>query len=474
MRRVISVERMRAVEHAFIEKGETTGEMLMERAAHAIADLLLQMTPGGILFLCGPGNNGGDGYAAARLLVEAGRSAWIWTFANPEILKGDARINMERCAAMNIPIRRLLDLSEAVPEGCGAVVDALFGTGITRPIEALYADAVDWMNACGLPVLAVDMPSGTPEKMVKAAHTVTFHKSKFPHYLFPGRGNTGMLTIADIGIPDDPSPEDFFILEDADVPRLLPPRAQDAHKGTCGHVLLLAGSFGMAGAAALCANASLRGGAGLVTTLCPREIIPTVQALAPCGTCAPTDQLEALLPGKASIGAGPGLGRSWDMEASLRTLLLVDIPQVWDADALNWLAQNPEPLDERFILTPHPGEAARLLDTPVQNITRNPIEAALSLRQRFGAVILLKGATTVIVGRDGNVFNLSGSPGMATGGSGDVLTGIIAALLAQGLSTLDAARLGAFLHGLAGEKAAEERGIRSMTALDLLAALRIE
>ncbi len=474
MRSAITVQRMRDIEQAYMETSGTPGLVLMERAARAVADTLLTMTQGGALFLCGPGNNGGDGYAAARLFAEAGRNAWIWTVANPEMLQGDARANMERCASMKLPIRRLFDLSDAPPEGCAVVVDALFGTGLARPLDGLYADAAAWINTCGLPVLAVDMPSGTPELMVRADQTVTFHQAKLPHYLFPGRANSGKLLIADIGIPDAPSEDGYALLDESDVPRLLPPRPQDAHKGMCGHALLLAGSFGMAGAAALCANAALRGGAGLVTAVCPREIILAVQALAPCAMCALPDRLEDLLPGKAAIAAGPGLGRAWALDDALKTLLLVDIPQVWDADALRWLAENPESLDDRFLLTPHPGEAARLLGCGVPDITADPIAAAEALRARFGAVVLLKGATTVILGDGRRALNLSGTPGMATGGAGDVLTGLIAALLAQGLDPFDAASLGAFLHGRAGEAAAAARGIRSMTAEDLLHTLRID
>lgn len=474
MRRLITPERMRAAEQAFLAAGGATGLALMERAAHAVADALEKMTDQGALFLCGPGNNGGDGYAAARLFAEKGRKAVVWTLLNVDMLRGDARTNMERCAAMGIPIRRLFDMPEKPPEGVGAAVDALFGTGQNRPLEAPYDQAVRWLNASGLPVLSVDMPSGMGACMVRAEVTVTFHREKPQHLLFPGRVNAGKVVAQDIGLPDEAFPDDFLVLDDADIPRLLPPRPLDAHKGSCGHALLLAGSYGMAGAAALCAGGALRGGAGLCTVCCPDEILPTVQQLAPCAVCVPHGRLKNALQGKTTVAAGPGLGGGEELDSLLGALLLADKPQVWDADALNWLSKNPRPLGERFVLTPHPGEAARLLGVQTVEVAADPVGAAQALCDRFLAVTLLKGATTVVVSRDRRALNESGTPGMATGGSGDVLTGLIAALLAQGLSPFDAAALGAHLHGRAGEAAAARFGVRSMCATDLLSALRID
>ena len=474
---IITPETMRATETAFMQRTGTPGLLLMERAAQAVCDALLEMTDAGALFLCGPGNNGGDGYAAARLLAQAGRKACIWTLSNPEMLRGDAHANMLRCREMGIPVQRLFALDAPCPPDCGVVVDALFGTGLARPLSGLYADAADWMNACGLPVLAVDMPSGTKEKMVRAARTVTFHRLKPCHLLYTGRSCSGLVTVADIGI-EGGQEADYEALEDRDIPLLLPPRAPDAHKGDCGHVLALAGSRGMAGAAALCATAALRGGAGLATVCCPDDVLPVVQCLAPCATCVPHGSLETALAGKRAIAAGPGLGTG--AGPLLERLLEAPVPQVWDADALNWLGAHPRALGDRFVLTPHPGEAARLLGVSVAEVTDDPPLAAQRLFERYGAVALVKGATTAVhaggtaPGTGRRALNLSGTPGMATGGSGDVLTGLIAALLAQGLSPFDAARAGAFLHGRAGERAAAARGVRSMTAQDLLDMVRID
>lgn len=473
MKRIIAPERMRAAEAAFMRESGTPSIELMERAARAIASEL-NAFPGGALFLCGPGNNGGDGYAAARLLHERQRKTIIWSLCAPEALSGDAYENMLRCKRLQIPIHRVDAAQGPPPAGCAVVVDALFGTGLARPLSGLYAEAARWVNACGLPVLSVDMPSGTEKLLVRADVTVTFHRMKPCHLLFPGRESAGRIVIADIGLPDDAFPDDLELLEDQDIPRLLPKRVLDAHKGTCGHALVVAGSYGMAGAAALCANGALRGGAGLVTVLCPPEIMGIVQTLAPCAMCVTPDRLGGALHGKHSIAVGPGLGRSPELLPLLQALARHPAPQVWDADALNWLAEHPARLSIDCVLTPHPGEAARLLNCDAREVARDPMRAAEALHARYGAVALVKGATTAIAGAGRRALDISGSPGMATGGSGDVLTGIIAALLAGGLPAFDAAQAAALLHGRAGEAAAKARGVRSMTAMDLLDHLRIE
>lgn len=474
MFRLITPARMQAMERAFMQETGTPGLLLMERAATALVAALETLTTRGALFLCGPGNNGGDGYAAARLWHDMGHAAWIWTLSDPQALTGDARVNWERCVRTGIGVQWQETLPAAPPEECGAVVDALFGTGLARPLEGVYAGAVRWINACGLPVLAVDIPSGTPPLMVRADATVAFHRMKPQHLLMPGRMHAGQITVADIGLPYAGDGAEYEVLEPDDAGGLLDPRPTDAHKGTAGHALLLAGSTGMAGAAALSANAAIRGGAGLVSVACPAEIVPIVQTLAPCATCISPSSLRKSLTGKAAVGAGPGLGGADAIDDLLETLSSAPVAQVWDADALNWLAGHRRRLGERFVLTPHPGEAARLLGSSAHAIAENPIAAAEALHEQYGATILLKGAVTVILGEGRRALNNTGTPGMATGGSGDVLTGLILALLAQGLTPFAAAQSSALLHGLAGISAAKTRGIRSMNAWDLLDALHID
>lgn len=266
----------------------------------------------------------------------------------------------------------------------------------------------------------------------------------------------------------------YTLITESDINEILPERPFDAHKGSCGHAMIVAGSFGMAGAASLCVNAALRGGAGLVTAVCPKEIIPIIQILAPCAMCVPTEELRHSLPTKSAVAAGPGLGKCGAVTEMLQTLLAEPLPQVWDADALNWLSDHPQALSSHFVLTPHYGEAARLLRVSIQKIQENPADAAFQLHKQYGAVILLKGPVTLVTDGVYLACNITGTPGMATGGSGDVLTGLIAAFLAQNLSPYNAARAAAFLHGTAGEAAAASTGVRSMTAQDILNALGID
>lgn len=473
MKYVITAEEMKRTETEFMRRTGYPSLLLMEHAAQAVAEETRRLAESAVFF-CGPGNNGGDGYAAARLFAQAGGRAEVWALSDPEALRGDALTNARLCAALGVPVKRWTK-ETPLPQGRGAIVDAMFGTGLSRPLEGAYADAARQINVAGLPVVAVDMPSGTAELSVRADVTVTFHKMKLQHALFPGRENAGRVVVADIGIPEDG--EGFSVLEEGDVPALLPPRPRNAHKGTCGHALLIAGSRGMAGAAALCANAAMRAGAGLCTLLAAEETIPVLQQLAPCATCLPRESTppETALRGKAAFAAGPGLGRSAETARILTALCAEkNIPVVWDADALNWLSEQPQRLGENAVITPHPGEAARLLGCGTREITADPIAAAQALSEKFGCTALLKGAATVIVCGEKRALNLSGTPGLATGGSGDVLTGVIAGLLAQGLAPFDAARLGAFLHGRAGERAAQKRGVRSMLATDVAEALGIE
>ncbi len=474
MKRILTSEQMRLVEKAFMEKTGYPSLLLMEHAAQAVAQEALAMARDGAAFFCGPGNNGGDGYAAARLFWQAGRRCEVFALSDPEKLRGDALVNARLCRALGIPIRAWEEGTPLAPD-CSLVVDALFGTGLSRPLEGVYAAAVRFFNGCDLPVLAVDMPSGTPELMTRAQATVTFHRAKLCHMLFPGRENAGRLVVAPIGLPEDE--EGMTVLEEADVASLLPPRRRDAHKGTCGHVLVAAGSPGMAGAAALCANAAMRAGAGLCTLFCAKETMPILQTLAPCATCRLREEtrVEDALAGTSAVAAGPGLGMGRGSAAVLEALLRAkETAQVWDADALTYLSQNPAVLGERFIITPHPGEASRLLGIPAAQVAREPVDAALALSEKYACTALVKGATTVIAFQGQCALNTAGTQGMATGGSGDVLTGIIAGLLAQGVEPFLAARLGALLHGLAGERAAQRLGVRSMLAQDLLGSLCIE
>ena len=485
---------MREMERAFMEGTGYPPVLLMEHAAQAVAETLLRMTHAGAraTFVCGGGNNGGDGFAAARLWLARGGRARVVALQDISALSGDARLNAQLLSGMGAEILTGVDALLDLESPGEAVVDAIFGTGLTRDVRGDYALAVDWINRSGVPVLAVDIPSGVDGATgeirgcaVRATETVTFHRPKYGHYLFPGRTNTGKLTVADIGIfPEWDDADGARVLSDTDVQAMLAPRAQDAHKGSFGRVLIAAGSRGMAGAAALCALGCVRSGAGLTRVACPQGVLEIVQALCPCATATPLAEADGAIACEAQeeltrlarendvLAIGPGLSTKPGAWEAIRALVMSDQRKVLDADALNLLAQHPETMaGQNTVITPHPGEAARLLGVSIADITAAPLESAQELSQRTGAVVLLKGATSVITDGEEVTLNLTGCPGMAKGGSGDVLTGVIAALMAQGLAPYEAASLGAFLHGRAGERAQEAYGERAMTAMELSRAL---
>ncbi|MCL2544793.1 MAG: NAD(P)H-hydrate dehydratase [Clostridia bacterium] len=469
--------------------------LLMEHAAQAVVRAMRRMAPhrAHALFVCGPGNNGADGCAAARLWTQRGGRATVWLPSPPETLRGEAGIQARMLAHCGVAVALCAEDVPLMPEDAEVIVDALFGTGLQRPVEGNAAALVRAINGAGLPVAAVDIPSGIDGETgracgeaVRAHTTVTFHRPKPGHYFYPGRECAGRLIVADIGIR--PAWDDVpgnRVLEASDLPALLPARPHDGHKGTFGHVLVVTGSRGMAGAATLCAEAALRTGAGLVTVACPRSIVPIVQQRVPCAMAVGLPETDGRIDArgaemlaeaahsKDALAVGPGLGQGEDLLAALQPLLSRPLPMAIDADALNALAKaDALPwLGPNAVLTPHPGEMARLLRIGTDKVTGDPQAAAKALEERTGAAVLLKGATTVITGGGRTTFNCTGCDGMATGGSGDVLTGLVAGLCAQGMGVYDAASAAAWLHGRAGEHAAGWFGHRAMTAIDLLAAI---
>ena len=494
MHQTILPDEMKRLEQAYMDACGVPGALLMERAAQGIVEALRARCPGGrVLFLCGPGNNGGDGYAAARLWLETGGKAAVWELTSRTA--GDALMNRKLLLMAGV---QPLTLDEIPPlTDWDWIVDALYGTGLSREITGLGAELIEAVNASGVPVLAVDIPSGVSGEdgrclgpAVRARVTVTFHRVKQGLLLHEGVTNSGEIIRHPILIPQGwGDTEGLEVLEPEDIPALIPPRPLDGHKGTFGRAVIFAGSRGMAGAAALCANASIRGGAGLTTVLCRESILPIVQTLAPGATCVPLPEADGmLLPRAAELAErtlksadaaciGPGLGQGADVIPVLHRLMTAKCPVVWDADALNLLAARDEgyPLPENAVITPHPGEAARLLDCTPQEITDDPLAALDALHDRCGCTVLLKGARTLMTDGLRRAVNRHGTPAMGKGGSGDVLSGLLTALLARRLpegTPLRCAQLAALLHGLAGLRAAQNCGENSVTPQALIDAIQ--
>jgi NAD(P)H-hydrate epimerase len=379
------------------------------------------------------------------------------------------------------------------------LVDALFGTGLAKPVEGLYRQAIAWLNQQAGPVVAVDIPSGVDASngrilgtAVKAALTVTFAFAKVGQVSYPGAGMVGELVIVDIGIPGAVAGRlcpDHLLIDVEQGRRLLPKRQCDGHKGTFGHLLVVAGSTGKSGAAVMAAESGLRGGAGLVTLACPQSVQPVIASQLREVMTEPVpdirgelclQSLDALLAqaeGKQALAVGPGLGLGEEAGAVVRSLVEdSSLPMVIDADGLNALGGHLQCLgcrsDRALVLTPHPGEMSRLTGLPVADIQANRFNMAREFAVRHGVVLVLKGARTLTAAPDGRVnVNGSGHPGLASGGMGDVLTGLIGSLLAQGLPAYDAATLGVFLHGLAADRLLNSFGDAGLLATDLMCEL---
>ncbi len=499
MYRTITPEEMKRVERAIMQETGLPGLLLMEHAAMAVVKAvrrLMRGRQGQVLFLCGPGNNGGDGLAAARLWMNAGGQAQVWQLTSR--MTGDAGVNRQLLKKLwpETPVVRLSDTADKLPPigpEIGCIVDALFGTGLNQPVQGVAYALIKKVNESGLPVVAVDIPSGLSGltgmvmgEAVRAFVTVTFHRPKIGLYLNKGPEYAGRVKVADIGLSkvmDDAPGMDVLLPKDLGA--LLPPRRRDTHKGDYGRVLVVAGSAGMAGAASICALSALRTGAGLVTVACPENVVPIVQQVSPCATCLPLPMEGAAFAREAenlvyeaalradAVAVGPGLGAFPDRLPLLQAVKRAGKPAVWDADALNLLAVSRDmlPMAGTNIFTPHPGEAARLMQVSAGAVTADAAEAVQALWQTLGGVVLLKGATTLLYDGSRLAVNITGTPALAKGGSGDALTGILAALLAQGKELghppLMLAQIGCCLHGHAARRAEKATGQRGLLATDL-------
>jgi NAD(P)H-hydrate epimerase len=498
---VTSSAEMRRLDEATIRDHGVPGLTLMERAGTAAADVALTMlSPGArVVVLAGPGNNGGDGYVVARRLAERGHEVHVYLLAPEAKTKGDARTNLDAWRSMGGAVIEAATASAFAAHrsdlrSCHLYVDALFGTGLSDEVRSPYREAIELMNREGHPVVSLDIPSGVDGDRghvlgvaVRATATVTFGFPKRGHYLFPGADHVGRLSIADIGIPDaavrahEPR---AVLLSDDEVESLLPQRPRDAHKGTFGHLLIVGGAAGKTGAALLAARAAHRSGVGLVTAAAPREgqraldakVVETMTESLGDEAGAGAARVLTLSSGKRALAIGPGLGQGEGANLLMRAVMVsARLPTVLDADALNALAVDPTPLKEArapLVLTPHPGEMARLASVPLADVQADRFGVAERFAEEYGVTVVLKGAYTLIAEPSGRTWvNPTGNPGMATGGMGDVLTGVIGALLAQGLPAAEAARFGVYAHGLAGDLASERVGQVGLLASDVIDAL---
>ena len=495
--KLLSAEESRRLDRLTQEKFAVPSYSLMSRAGEAVALALAERWPeslaAGVLVVAGKGNNGGDGMVVARRLKDSGAKVRAVLLSRIAELKGDAALACREFLDAGGEVREALDESALAPifaEPAAILVDAVFGTGLNATVSGLPLRAIELINACRAPVVAVDIASGVNADTgaimgaaVSASLTVTFGLAKFGHFSYPGADFCGDLEIADIGFApaavEEISPRGRW-LESADVRPLIRPRSANSHKGMFGHTLVIAGSLGKGGAPLLAARGALRMGAGLVTVAIPESVATIVaggQAEIMTEPMPERDghfeatesiaRLNNVILGKDAVAVGPGIGVSDDTRQLIAFLIeqgaRPDRPLLIDADGLNALAEIGCEAASRargpVVLTPHPGEMARLLKSSTAEINADRITAARSLSQRTRAFVLLKGARSVIAGPGGETYiNSTGNPGMGTPGMGDALSGMIAALMGQRMRPLDALALGVFLHGYAADRVARSRG----------------
>ena len=443
-----------------------------------------------VMVFTGPGNNGGDSLALARMLAQEGYEVADYFLRFTDNISKSCRTNLERLQKIGkVPVT-MVKTEEELPEipADVLVIDGIFGSGLTRPLRGLPEKAVARINASGAVVIAIDVPSGLfgedntdndPTKILKARYTLTFQFPKLAFFFPENEDFAGEWVVLDIGLHPDiiaSTPTPYYYLTEEEVGRMIRPRRKFSHKGTYGHAMLISGSYGRMGAAVLASRACLRSGVGLLTVHVPRLGNDIMQTAVPEAMLDddPSDILFSDVPdltGYSAVGAGPALGTRSNPQKALHGLITgARVPLVLDADAINMLALHPEwyeELPEGTVLTPHPKEFERLAGPAVNGYDR--VHKAMDFAVKYKVIVVLKGAHTAIATPEGEVwFNMTGNPGMATAGSGDVLTGIILSLLAQRYPPTKAAMAGVFLHGLAGDLARDEKGEEALIASDII------
>ena len=506
--KVLTSEQMRKADEKTIKEMGIPGIVLMENAGiqvvEAIKEWLEPTQPLSVAIIAGKGNNGGDGMVVARHLLNRGHLPIVFLLAPADNVKGDARTNLEIVRKLDIPLIELPDERAWEEEGpdlssFDLIVDAIFGTGLTSPASGYYARVIDEVNQAPCPIVSVDIPSGLSGESsevigptISADLTVTFAYPKLPHILPPACEFVGDLVVADISMPPEAIRgigAKIELIEEDMLTGLLPPRHPNTHKGDYGHLLIVAGSPGKTGAAALAGEGALRIGAGLVTVACSKSLNPILEVKLTEVMTEPLPETEEqtiseealprlreLLKGKTALVIGPGLSRNEETTRLVQTLVTeAELPILIDADGVNAFIGAVDLLHgegREITITPHPGEMARLLNISASEVVKERLKIAKRFAEEHKIWVVLKGYRTIIASPAGEIYiNPTGNPGMASGGTGDVLSGIVGGLLAQGLPMREALILGVFLHGLAGDIAEEEIGEYPLAAGDLISYL---
>jgi len=501
--KIVSASEMRAIDRASSERFSVPSLTLMENAGATVSDYVLSHYPSAvrIVVFCGKGNNGGDGFVAARRLREQGKQVEVIVLADPNDLRGDAAVMFRKLPAAAIVVHSVEELrSDLVQLSLRAdlYLDALLGTGFKPPVSELYAEAIAIMNASQVPVIAVDIPSGADADttgaqsgtIARADAIVTFTAPRPAHVFSPL--TSGATSVGGIGSPGEAiiSSLQTNVITAHDIAPLIGPRPAESNKGSYGHVLVVGGSLGKAGAAAMAGMAALRAGAGLSTVATSKSVLGTVAGFHPelmteplpetdAGTISPNarQRLNELAKGLTVLAVGPGISRNPQTSDLVRSMVAsLQIPMVVDADALNAFEGRSDELngkDRTVVITPHPGEMARLTGSSVADVQKDRPGVARKFAREHQLIVVLKGHRTLVVRPDGEAWaNTTGNPGMATGGTGDILTGMVAGMLAQhGKNAFMAVLAAVHLHGLAGDVMRESVGEYSLVATDLLRGL---
>lgn len=498
--KIVTSEEMQRVDKDAQTRYGISGLILMENAGiqtvRHIEEKYGELKKKRVIVVSGKGNNGGDGFVIARHAANRDADVSVFLLADAKGISGDAKTNLVILKKMKVPVYTGISNLKGSLKESDLIVDAIFGTGLKTDVKGIYAKAIDLINKSGRPVIAVDIPSGIDADTgrikgiaVKADATVIFGLPKIGHFIYPGAAHSGSLKIADISIPKTLTEKSLIkarLITRDHVKKILPVRRPDAHKGDFGHVFIIAGSPGLTGAAIMAGLSALRIGAGLVTLGIPEGLNNIFETRLTEAMTLPLPQTEEgtiavsartrilnFLKKADAVAIGPGLSQNRETAQLVRELMReVKIPIVIDADGINALSGHAEILKKAkgaVVFTPHPGEMARLINSSAAEINKDRIGIARRFAQQYNIITVLKGAGTIIAEPSGFIYiNSTGNPGMASGGTGDVLTGMIAGLIAQRCSPPDAAIAGVFLHGLAGDLAAKDRGEAGLIAGDVI------